>query len=70
MSKHVDVLTALAVYAGQTLLGFLAEQRCGRFAAYDAERHFLGEFANRAAAMNAITAITGTITGTTKVTDD
>ena len=56
--QRVDVFTALSIYDGQTLLGYVSEQRCGRYAAYDSDRRFLGEFANRTAAMDAINAQT------------
>jgi hypothetical protein len=40
--------------AAYECLGFLVEQRCGRFAAYDTRKAFLGEFANQRAAIDAI----------------
>jgi hypothetical protein len=40
--------------AAYECLGFLVEQRCGRFAAYDTRKAFLGEFANQRAAIDEI----------------
>jgi len=52
MSHKLDL--AVAVYDGRTLLGFVVEVKASRWASYDADQRFLGEHANRNAAMDAL----------------
>ena len=44
---------AAALYDGQTLLGFVVESEPSRWASYDADQRFLGEFPSRCAALDA-----------------
>jgi hypothetical protein len=45
---------SLAVYDGRTLLGFAVEVRPSRWAVYDRDNRFRGEYPSRAAALDAL----------------
>ena len=51
MNKHNH---SLAVYNGRILLGFIVEEKPQRWASYDGDRRFLGEYPSRNAALNAL----------------